>query len=83
MQADEGRIRKSNQIDGWADFPLRDWLQEVFGHPAKVLNDCDAAALAEASFGAGRTPLREYVDQMVFAPLRNSYHIVPAFLGEE
>lgn len=54
VQTDEGRIQLSHQISGWQGFPLRDWLQDTFRLPASVLNDCDAAALAEASAGAGR-----------------------------
>lgn len=54
VQTDAGRIQLSHQISGWQGFPLRDWLQDAFGLPATVLNDCDAAALAEASAGAGR-----------------------------
>lgn len=50
----EGRVITSHQIDGWTDFPLRDWCREELGLPARLGNDCDVAALAEARFGAGR-----------------------------
>ncbi len=49
-----GRLIKSHQIDGWDDFELGPWCQQKFGLPTRVENDCDAAALAEARFGAGR-----------------------------
>ena len=49
-----GVVTKSHQIDGWEDFPLVRWCQEVFQVPAVIGNDCDVAALAEWKFGAGR-----------------------------
>jgi glucokinase len=49
-----GRIVKSHQIAGWENAPLRDWCQSTLGKPTVLGNDCDAAALAEARFGAGR-----------------------------
>jgi glucokinase len=49
-----GRTIKSHQVSGWDDFPLGDWTRETLGVPAVLNNDCDAAALGEARFGAGR-----------------------------
>jgi glucokinase len=49
-----GRVTTSHQIAGWDDFPLVEWCEKTFGIPARLGNDCDAAALAEARFGAGR-----------------------------
>jgi glucokinase len=54
IDAQTGRVTKSHQIDGWEGFALRDWCRNTFGLPTTVGNDCDAAALAEARFGAGR-----------------------------
>jgi glucokinase len=54
VRTGEGRVGLSHQISGWHEFPLRDWLQDTFGLPAFVINDCDAAGLAEATAGAGR-----------------------------
>jgi glucokinase len=48
-----GTICKSHQINGWENFALRDWLRETVGLPVAVENDSNAAALAEACFGAG------------------------------
>src|SRR5688572_27563181 len=49
-----GVVTKSHQIDGWENFPLADWCRQKFGLETVLGNDCDAAALAEASVGAGR-----------------------------
>jgi glucokinase len=44
----------SHQVEGWNDFPLREWACETLGLPSVVANDSDSAGLAEARFGAGR-----------------------------
>jgi glucokinase len=49
-----GRILVSHQIDGWSDFPLRDWLAEKVEVPVVLQNDAKTAALAEARLGAGK-----------------------------
>jgi glucokinase len=49
-----GRVRVSHQIEGWDDFPLRDWVSEAAGTPAVLENDANTAALGEALRGAGR-----------------------------
>jgi glucokinase len=48
-----GRTITSHQVAGWDDFPLVQWTRDTLGVPAVLNNDCDAAALAEARFGAG------------------------------
>jgi glucokinase len=45
---------KSHHIEGWDQFPLAAWLQDLFGWPAVIGNDADVAGLAEALVGAGR-----------------------------
>jgi glucokinase len=54
VDSDRGRVLVSHQIEGWADFPLRDWLGERFKRPVVLQNDCKAAALAEYTLGAGK-----------------------------
>jgi glucokinase len=54
VDAAAGRVIKSHQVKGWDDAPLADWCRQTLGVPAVLANDCDAAALAEARFGAGR-----------------------------
>jgi glucokinase len=53
VDAASGRTIKSHQVAGWDDFPLAQWTQETLGVPVVLNNDCDAAALAEARYGAG------------------------------
>ena len=38
---------------GWEGFPARQRIEDTFGVPLKVENDCNAAALAEYFLGAG------------------------------
>jgi glucokinase len=47
-------VIKSHQIEGWDNFPLARWIEEVTGLPAVLGNDADVAGLAEALFGAGK-----------------------------
>ncbi|MEQ8790205.1 MAG: ROK family protein [Pirellulaceae bacterium] len=54
VDAAAGRVQKSHQVEGWENAPLADWCQSALGRPTLIANDCDAAALAEARFGAGR-----------------------------
>lgn len=49
-----GQVLKSNQITGWDDFPLKDWLEDAFHLPVWVENDSNAAAWAEYQKGFGR-----------------------------
>jgi len=48
-----GRIARSHQIQGWADFDLASWLRSIVNKPAFVDNDANVAALGEAFRGAG------------------------------
>jgi glucokinase len=48
-----GRVCCSHQIEGWADFPLGDWLRQRAEIPVVVDNDANVAALGEALCGAG------------------------------
>ena len=49
-----GMIVRSHQIEGWENFPLRDWLSKESGLPVVVENDSNLAAYAEALTGAGK-----------------------------
>jgi len=48
-----GRIARSHQVEGWSDFDLGGWLRATARVPVVVENDSNAAALAEATHGAG------------------------------
>jgi glucokinase len=48
-----GRICCSHQIEGWTDFPLRDWLSSLAHLPVAIDNDANTATLGEALRGAG------------------------------
>jgi glucokinase len=54
VSAATGQVTKSHQIGGWEGFPLVEWCRQAFHLPTTLGNDCDAAALAEATYGAGR-----------------------------
>jgi len=44
----------SEQISGWSQFPMRDFLREKVGVPAFVYNDTDSATWGEYILGAGK-----------------------------
>ena len=48
-----GRICRSHQIEGWAEFDLASWLCQLAGAPVMVDNDANVGALGEALCGAG------------------------------
>ena len=49
-----GQVALSHQIEGWSEFPLTDWLEEISnGIPAFADNDANVACLGEALRGAG------------------------------
>lgn len=54
VDSERGRVLVSHQVEGWSDFPLRDWLAARFKRPVVLQNDCKAAALAEYALGAGK-----------------------------
>ena len=54
VDSKRGRILLSHQIEGWSEFPLRDWLQKKVEVPVVLQNDAKTAALAEATLGAGK-----------------------------
>ena len=48
-----GRICRSHQIEGWAEFDLGSWLGRLAGARVVVDNDANVGALGEAACGAG------------------------------
>lgn len=50
-----GVVAASFHVEGWGGFPLAAWIAErAGGSPVALENDTNAAALAEATLGAGR-----------------------------
>jgi polyphosphate glucokinase len=50
-----GRLKTAANIDAaWVDFPIRETLEARIGRPVRLINDADAAGLAELAFGAAR-----------------------------
>jgi polyphosphate glucokinase len=50
-----GRLLTAANIDkGWVDFPAEEALATLLGRPVRLINDADAAGLAEGSFGAAK-----------------------------
>lgn len=49
-----GTVLLSHQIEGWCNFNLKIWLEELTGLPVVIDNDANTAALAEAIHGCGK-----------------------------
>ena len=51
----DGVTRTAANVDkSWLDAPAAQLFSERLGKPVSVLNDADAAGVAEVAFGAGR-----------------------------
>lgn len=48
-----GVVSTMPNLPGWEDYPMQSALSELFGVPAVLANDADAAAVGEHRFGAG------------------------------
>jgi polyphosphate glucokinase len=54
----EGVVRSAANVDrSWIDAPAAELFSKVIGGPVTVINDADAAGVAEMKFGAGRGQL--------------------------
>lgn len=49
-----GQVTTSHQVAGWDQFELGLWCNERWPVPVAIDNDCNVAALAEATLGAGQ-----------------------------
>jgi glucokinase len=54
VDAKLGRIVGSPSLEGWEQAELSLWCERMLSVPASLGRDCELAALAEATFGAGR-----------------------------
>ena len=51
----DGHVRTASNIDpGWLDFPERERLSRMLLRPVAIVNDADAAGIAEMRFGMGK-----------------------------
>jgi polyphosphate glucokinase len=54
----DGVVRSAANVDrSWVDAPAAELFSKVIGGPVTVINDADAAGVAEMKFGAGRGQL--------------------------
>ena len=54
LDSANGITLKSFQIDGWTNFPLKEWAERQWGKPVRIDNDASTAGLAECKLGNGR-----------------------------
>ena len=54
LDSARGVTLKSYQIEGWTEFPLREWAEQKWGRPVFLENDASTAGLAEVRLGRGR-----------------------------
>ncbi|MBN2549455.1 MAG: ROK family transcriptional regulator [Anaerolineales bacterium] len=52
--AESGIVTSPPIMPGWDGYPIRDYLQKLWGCPVSVNNDAELGALGEWAFGAGR-----------------------------
>lgn len=60
LDSNRGVILKSYQIDGWNNFPLKEWAENQWGKPVFIQNDASTAGLAESLHGRGRGYVRMF-----------------------
>jgi hypothetical protein len=54
-------IHAANNFPTWSDAPLQRLMQEALGKPAKVVNDADAAILAELWVGCAKDGIHDFI----------------------
>ncbi len=54
LDSARGVVLQSFQIDGWIDFPLKQWAEKQWGKPVMIENDASTAGLAEFTLGNGQ-----------------------------
>src|SRR5215208_2693612 len=54
LDSARGMTLKSYQVEGWTNFPLKDWAERQWGKPVFLENDANTAGLAEHVLGNGR-----------------------------
>ncbi len=54
LNSKTGVILNPPNLPGWIDIPLVELAEKKFGLPVRIENDCNAGALGETLYGAGR-----------------------------
>jgi len=54
LDSAKGVTLKSFHIDGWTNFPMKEWAEQQWGKPVCIENDASTAGLAESMLGNGR-----------------------------
>jgi glucokinase len=54
LNSESGVILNPPNLPGWIDVPLAEMTRKKFGLPVRIENDCNAGAIGEALYGAGR-----------------------------
>ena len=54
IDSERGIVTLSPNLPGWRDIPLRDIIRDKLGTKTWLINDCNAAALAEHHLGVGK-----------------------------
>lgn len=54
IDAAAGRVIYSNNLTGWVDIPLADYISRELGLPVQMSNDANCAALGECAAGAAK-----------------------------
>lgn len=54
IDAAAGRVIYSNNLKGWSDIPLADYLEKALSLPVLISNDANCAALGECMAGAAK-----------------------------
>jgi len=54
LDSSHGVVLKSYQIDGWTNYPLKEWAEKQWRKPVTIENDASTAGLAESMLGNGQ-----------------------------
>jgi len=60
LDSARGLTLRSYQVEGWTNFPLKEWAERQWGRPIFMENDASTAGLAESILGNGRGTSRVF-----------------------
>lgn len=55
VDIDNGAVNEPPIMPGWGQFPIRSYLNDLWGRPVAIGNDAELGALGEWAYGAGRS----------------------------